>query len=197
MHWRKLLRFLGVVLFLLGCLTGLYLAIVITDASIKGVFSTIVSDSPTDRFQRFECPLLLNESETASVAAVILNPTGDVLDYSVHIEPGGFSIGSAEKELGVTISGGQTARVAWVITAVERGTRVIAIQAISSSDAARPGPFHLWTTSFREGCGILVVDGPLTGAQFLWIVLGSIFAGGVITFQWLYTRIRQWFSARR
>ena len=197
MPWPKLLRFLGVALFLCSGLAGLYLAISIAGARLGGVFNTVVSDSPSNQFKSLQCPLLLNKNETASVAAVILNPARDPLRYSVRIEPGRFSIGSAEQELSVTIPGGQTGKVSWSVTAVEKGAHALAIQAVSNADAALPGLFHMWPTSFREGCGILVVGGPLNGWLILVLDLAGLLAGGAITFQWLYSSVRRRLAARR
>jgi hypothetical protein len=73
MNRRRILT-LGVILLVLGCTTSLYLALTIVNAKIRGVFSTMASDSPTTQFENFQCPLLLNENETASVVATISNP---------------------------------------------------------------------------------------------------------------------------
>jgi hypothetical protein len=188
---------LGVIPLVLGCIASLYLALIITNARIEGIFSTTVTDSPTTRFENLKCPLLLNKKETGSVVATISNPTSDTLDYSVHIETYGFNIRSPDEEIKVTIPGGQTTEITWVVTAVESGNRAIAVQAISSTDSALPGPFHMWPTSFREGCGIRVIDGPLTGKQALFLSLTGVFAGAVMSFPWLYATIRQRVLASR
>jgi len=197
MNQRKILV-LGVILLVLGCTTSLYLALMIVNAKIEGVFYTIVTESPTTQFKNFRCPLLLNKNETASVVATISNPTSDSLDYLVHIETYGFSIHSPDEErVEVTIPGGQATEVTWSVTAVESGNQAIAIEALSSSDLALPGLFHTWPTSFREGCGILVLNDSLTGKQALFLSLASIFVGAVISFPWLYAKIRQRKSIER
>lgn len=188
---RRRIFILGVIFLLLGCITSLYLALIITNARIKGIFYTMASDSPSNQFKNFECPLLLSKNETASVVATISNPTSDSLDYFVHIEAYGFSIRSPDKELEVIVPGGYTTKVTWVVTAIESGNQAIAIEAVSSKDSALPGPFHMWPTSFREGCGILVIDGPLTGKQVLFLSLTSVFVGAAASFPWLYAKMRQ------
>jgi hypothetical protein len=187
MNQRKALV-VGVILLLLGCIASLYLALKIANARIEGIFSTLASDSPSNQFKRFRCPLLLSKNETASVAVTISNPTSDDLDYFVHIQAYGFSIRSPDKELEVVIPGGHTTEITWAITAVENGNRAIAVEAVSSKDSALPGPFHMWPTSFREGCGILVINGPLTGKQVLLLSLTTVFVGAVVSFLRLYQR---------
>ncbi|MDH4138162.1 MAG: hypothetical protein OEW09_15805 [Anaerolineae bacterium] len=181
----------GVIFLLLGCITSLYLALIITNARIKGIFYTMASDSPTNQFKHFQCPLLLSKNETASVFATISNPTSDSLHYFVHIEAYGFSTRSPNKELEVIVPGGYNTEVTWVVTAIESGNRAIAIEAVSNKDSALPGPFHMWPTSFREGCGILVINGPFTGKQVLLLSLSSVFVGAVMSFPRLYTKIRE------
>jgi hypothetical protein len=182
---------MGVVFLLWGCLSGLYLAAKIANARIEGIFSTLASDSPTNRFEHLRCPFLLSRDESGSVAVTIANPTGEDLDYSVRIEPRGFDIGSPGKELEVEIAGGLSTEIAWSVTARESGNQAIVIQAISSKDAALSGPFHMWPTSFREGCGIPVKNGPLTGRQILLQSLASVLLGAGIVFPRLYARLRR------
>jgi hypothetical protein len=196
MNQRRTL-IVGVIFLLLGCIASLYLALKITHARIEGIFSTIASDSPTNTFKNFQCPLLLNVNETASVSATILNPISDTLNYSIHIEADGLVISPTEHELGVTIPGNQTTEVAWAVTATKGGEQTIAIQAASAKDLALSGLGHPWPTSFREGCGILVVDGPLTGRQVLFLGLTSALIGAVLSFLWLCAEVRLWLSGRR
>lgn len=192
---RRRIFILGVILLVLGCIPSLYLALIITNAKIEGIFSTLVTDSPTTRFENLKCPLLLNKNETASVVATIPNPTNDTLGYSVHIETYGFSIRPPDEEIKVTIPGGQTTEITWVVMAVESGNQAIAVQAISRDDSALPGPFHMWPTSFREGCGIRVINGPLTGKQALFLSLTGVFAGAATSFPQLYAKTRKRVSA--
>jgi len=196
MNQRKTL-IVGVIILLLGCITSLYLALKIANARIEGIFYTMASDSPSNQFKHFRCPLLLSKNETASVVVTISNPTSDGLDYFVHIEAYGFSIRSPDKELEVIIPGGYSTEITWVVTAVENGNRAIAVEAVSSKDSALPGPFHVWPTSFREGCGILVIDGPLTGKQVLLLSLTSVFVGAVMSFPRLYAKIRERIKRRQ
>jgi hypothetical protein len=188
MDQRKI-RIVGVVFLLWGCLSGLYLAVRIANARIEGIFSTVASDSPSNQFEHLRCPLLLSRGETGSVSVTIANPTSGGLDYSVHIEAYGFDIGSPGKELEVSIAGGLSAEIAWTVTARESRNQAIVIEAISSTDAALPGPFHMWPTSFREGCGIPVIKGPLTGKQVLLQSLASVLIGAGMVFPGLYAKL--------
>ena len=182
---------IGVIFLLLGCITSTYLGLRITNARIEGIFSTTASDAPTKQFKRFRSPLLLGRNETASIAVTILNPTSESLEYSVHIEARGLSIRSPETELKVSVPGGQTAKIAWVVTAIEIGDQTIAVQAVSDKDVALPGPFHMWPTSFRQGCGILVIDGPLTGRQVVLSSLTCVLIGAILSFPRLYAKLRK------
>jgi hypothetical protein len=186
---RRTIRIVGVVFLLWGCLSGLYLAVKIANARIEGIFSTIASDSPSNQFEHLRCPFLLSRGEAATVAVTIANPTGEDLDYSVHIEGRGFDIGPPGKELEVEIPGGLSTEIAWTVTAGESGNQAIVVQAISSIDAALPGPFHMWPTSFREGCGIPVINGPLTGKQVLVQSLASVLVGAAMVFPRLYAKL--------
>lgn len=182
-------RIVGVVFLLWGCFSSLYLALKIANARIEAIFSTMASDSPSNRFEHLRCPLLLSRGEDASVAVTILNPTSNDLDYTVHIEAHGLDIGSPGKELDVKIPGGLSTEIAWIVTAGESGNQAIVIKAVSSIDAALPGPFHMWPTSFRESCGIPVINGPLTGKQVLLQSLASILVGVGMVFSRLYARL--------
>jgi hypothetical protein len=59
MDQRKI-RIVGVVFLLWGCLSGLYLAVRIANARIEGIFSTVASGSPSNRFEHLRCPLCHN-----------------------------------------------------------------------------------------------------------------------------------------
>jgi len=138
---------------------------------------------PTNRFKNLSCPLMVGEDETASVVVSILNPAAESLDYTVRIAAYGFVTRSPEGELKLTVPEGQTAKVTRVITAIERGNQAIAVEAISNRDSALAGPFYSWPTSFREGCGVFVIDGPWTGTQVSLSSLTSMMVGAVMAFR--------------
>jgi hypothetical protein len=151
----------------------------------------VASDSPTNQFKRFQSPLLLGRNETTSIAVTILNPTSESLEYTVHIEARGLSIQSPEQELEITVPGGQTAEIAWVVTAIESGNQTVAVQAVSDRDAALPGPYHMWPTSFRQGCGILVIGRPWTGKLVLLSSLVCVPIGAILSFPRLYAKLKR------
>lgn len=183
---------IGIILFLTGCVSSLYLAFMIAHARIEGIFNTMTTDSPTNRFENFRCPLLVSTNETVSVVVILANPIADSLDYTIRIGTDGFVTRSQEKELRVTVPGGQATELTWTITPVKHGNQAIAVQAVSSRDSALPGPFHTWPTSFGEGCGILVIDSAWTGTQVLLATLSSLVIGVSLAFPWLRVRIRVW-----
>jgi len=82
--------------------------------------------------------------------------------------------------------------LAWKVTAMKVGNQAIAVDAVSDADSALPGPFHMWPTSFREGCGVFVLDLPLTGVQMIGLSAASLVAGALLTLPWL---MRRWFPS--
>jgi len=177
------------ILLLVGCGTSLYLLVAVTNAHVQGIFSTLVTDTPTNHFESFKCPLLLGRKETNKVSVSITNPSSDSLEYSIQMATDGFRVDLPAREQTVVLPGHQTTTLVWTVTAVKAGNQAIAVQALSNKDSALPGPFHLWPTSFREGCGILVIEMPLTGAQAMWLSGISALAGTSITFSWLPRRL--------
>jgi len=180
----------GSLLLIAGCLASLYLLGAATNAHLRGIFSTIISDAPSNRFAAFRCPRLLGRHESGIVSVSITNPTGDRLEYAVRITPYGFQVDSPAPERRVTLSGGQVTTLAWKVTAMKVGNQAIAVDAVSDADSALPGPFHMWPTSFREGCGVFVLDLPLTGVQMIGLSAASLVAGALLTLPWL---MRRWF----
>ncbi len=180
----------GSLLLIVGCLASLYLLGAATNAHLRGIFSTIITETPSNRFAAFRCPRLLGRQESGIVSVSIVNPTDDRLEYFVRITPYGFQVDSPAPERRVTLSGGQMTTLAWKVTATKVGNQAIAVEAVSDADSALPGPFHMWPTSFREGCGVFVLDLPLTGAQMIGLSGLSLFAGVVLTLPRL---TRRWF----
>jgi hypothetical protein len=181
---------LGVVLFIAGVFGCLYFALQIEGARLHGIFSSIRTDSPSQSFQTFQCPYFVDQGETASVRVTIQNSSPDPLDYSVQIAADGFRIGAAVREQEITVPSQQIVDVNWTVTALDSGQQVIVVEAVSSKDAALPETFHMWPTSYREGCGILVLAGPVKGWQLLGLGLGSVVVGSVLAISWIYEKIR-------
>ncbi len=180
----------GSLLLIAGCLASLYLLGAATSAHLRGIFSTIITETPSNRFTAFRCPRLLGRHESGVVSVRITNPTGDRLEYSVRITPHGLRVDSPAPEQRVTLSAGQRTTLAWNVTAVKAGNQALAVDAVSDADSALPGPFHMWPTSFREGCGVFVLDLPLTGVQMVGLSGLSLFAGAILTLPQL---TRRWF----
>ena len=187
---QRIVVIAGSILLLMGCGTSLYLLVAVTNAYIQGIFSTLVTDTPTNHFESFKCPLLLGRKETNKVSVSITNPSSDSLEYSIQMATDGFRVDLPAREQTVVLPGHQTTTLVWTVTAVKAGNQAIAVQALSNKDSALPGPFHLWPTSFREGCGILVIDSPWTGMQVALLGLTGTLVGAGVTSTWLYARIR-------
>lgn len=182
---RRRLLIPGLFLLSISGILCVYLAARIMDARINGVFSTNAADASTTRFQKFSCPLIMRQGETSRVRAVLLNAAGQPLDYSISLSTSDFSVAPAAP-LHLTIASDQVVDLTWNVTALHSGRSALAVEAISSLDADLPGPFHSWPTSFREGCGILIVTGPLAGLQTLLVLLGALSIGSVLTLAALY-----------
>jgi len=188
---QRILLIVGSVLLLAGCLTALYLGIRVQNAYIEGIFFEVVSETPTNQFASFHCPFLLTRNEVGRVSVSITNPTTDTLEYSIDITAAGIRLDPPDSGRTFTISGGQTTTLSWRVIAVSAGNQAFVVQATSDRDLALPGPFHTWPTSFREACGIFVIDGPYTSTQVVSLTTISILAGAALTFAWLLRRLRQ------
>ncbi len=182
---RRRLFIAGLFLFSIGGIMCVYLAARIADARINGVFSTNVTDAPTNRFEKFSCPLIMNQGETKEVRAALLNDTGQPLEYSLSLSTSGFSV-APTASLRLTINSEQAVDLTWRVTALHSGRSALAVEAISTQDADLAGQFHPWPTSFREGCGILIVKSPLAGVQTLLLPLVALLSGAVLTLAALY-----------
>jgi hypothetical protein len=188
---RRIASVAGVILFLTGCITCLYLVTLIFNAQLYGIFFGLVTESPTQEFRDLRCPRMVSKSKTVPVVVSIHNPTTPSLGYRIWIEPHGFFVRSPEKELRIIAPGGQTTEITWSVTAVEQGNQAIAVDARSDRDLANPNaPFYTWPTSFRDFCGILVTDNPWMGTWGAGLSLASLVVGAALTFPWLYARIR-------
>ena len=181
---RRKIDVLGLMLFLIGCISTLSLAVVIILARVEGIFSSIRTDSPQNQFNDLRCPLLVSKNETFSVITTISNPT--TTSYNLDIEADGFNILTTDEEVTP-----HEIIWTWVVTAVEGGKQTFVIQALSHKDLALPGIFHMWPTSFLDGCGIFVLNSPLTGKQVLLLSLTITIIGAVMSFPRLYWKIKE------
>jgi len=187
---QRLTLIVGGVLLLAGCGAGLYLIATITNAQLLGIFAAIVTDAPSNTFTAFNCPLLLGRTEASQVSVSITNPTQDSLEYAVTFATVGLTADAPVRTQAAVIAGHETTTLVWKVTAVEAGNQAIFVQAVSNRDRAQPGPFHTWPTSFQQGCGVFVIDTPLTGVQVMWLIGLSILTGIVLIFSWLSSRWR-------
>jgi hypothetical protein len=186
---KRVVRLLGAALLVAGGIGTIYLIARVTHARIEGIFSTQISDAPTNPFERFRCPLILRAGESASVAVTLANPTEEQLKYDVRAEGFGLVVHSPSKRA-VTLPAEEVAELTWVIEASARGNQAILVQAFSHKDTALDSTFHAWPTSFGQGCGILVVRAPLSGALTLGLCLAGLLLGAGLSFPRLYARIR-------
>jgi hypothetical protein len=181
----------GGLLLVTSCLASLYLSIAVADAYLAGIFSTIVTDASVNDFQSFNCPLLLGRHETNQVSVSIANPTSSNLVYTITIAADGLVVESPTPEQTAAIPSHQTTTLVWPVTAVATGNRAIAVQAVSANDLALPGPFHSWPTSYRQGCGVLVLDTSLSGLQVMGLIGIGALAGIALSIPWLARRRRR------
>ena len=179
---------LVVVLFLFGFLACFSLAALVISARLNGIFTTIVSDSPTTPFEKLACPYYVKQGDKAPMSVILQNSGGETLIYSMAAISDGFVISHLPAAL--SIPGGQMAELSWTVTAVVAGLQAVAIEARSNVDAALPGTIHPWPTSYREGCGILVIPGPFSGRLVIILGLASALIGSAFLLSGSLKRIR-------
>ncbi len=172
------LRRTGIFLALAGGALLLYLCAVIVDARVWGAFASIHTDSPGNSFYRFHCPLLVNINHKAAIRATLRNPTDEDLTYSATIGAEGFRVLAAPEPARFRVSARGTRQLAWTVSPSEGGRQAVAVQAVSDRDRDIPGPFHAWPRSFRQGCGMWVMDGPLPFQAVVIAGLALVTAGG-------------------
>jgi len=145
---RRLVFITGIILFLAGCIAGLHFFTMVFKARSVGIFFRLTSESPWREFWGLRCPLVVSKNETVPVAVSIFNPTIQDLGYRIWIETDYFVVRSPEKELRITVPGGQTT-ITWFVTAVEPGDQGIHVEACSDRDSANPNaPLFTWPMSF-------------------------------------------------
>lgn len=180
-----------ITLLLLSCALALYSGLVIAGARFSGLFSGVVSEAPVNQFQEFRCPLVVSRNETAVVGVILANPTASSLDYDVQIELKGFRLLSPVDTFRLTLPGGQSAELTWLIRAFEDGNQAAIVQAISNQDREDSrGLFPIYTTSFRQSCGILVIDDPWTVILVLLLILTGLLRSGYCVWKWRRTERR-------
>jgi hypothetical protein len=179
----------GLLLLLAGCITTLYLAAMILGARVNAIFQNIVHDGPNTPFPRMRCPLMLSSYDRARVGVTLVNPTDAPLSYDVQVQVSGLLLGGESST--VKLAPGERTSLYWTVAAPpfvaprsERtwptgsvGTPHITFRALSDADRALPGPFHAWPTSYRQVCGVWIVNSPFKRVSILGLPLGSLVAG--------------------
>jgi hypothetical protein len=178
----------GGLILVAGGLASLLLAGAVTRAYLNGIFSIIVTETPVNRFAALRCPRLLGRREATTISVVIRNPVSSSLEYAVQAAGAGFRVDAPASDQRVIVPGGQTVSLVWQVTPLGPGDQAIIAQAVSAADSALPGPFHLWPTSFRESCGVLVLDLTLSEAQVVGLCIVSLLTGVVLIYPWLISR---------
>ncbi len=118
------------------------------------------------------------------------NPLPETLDYSIRLGTQDFRSDPAERILDLSVAGNQSVEIEWMITPVRTGQLALTVQAVSSQDAALPGSFHAWPTSFRQSCGVLALARPLTGEAALLVGWTGVLFGAGLVFAGVYARSR-------
>jgi hypothetical protein len=191
----RTLLIVGLVLLLAGCAVILYLALMIVGARVNAVFDGIVHDAPNASFPRMRCPLMLSSYERARAGVTLVNHTDAPLVYDVQVQVSGLLLEGEGST--VQLAPGERTSLYWIVTAPpfavprSEGTPHITVQAVSDADRALPGPFHAWPTSYRQICGVWVVNSPLKSGILLGLPLGSLVTGmGLCTFHILKRKQR-------
>ena len=188
---RRVLFILGVVLLFFGCSTCFAIYQLTSRASNLHKAYSIVSDAPTNPFQAFECPALVNQGEAISIRATLANPASETLVYSLSVKTIGLQIDAIAALQEVTLAAGQTVEFTWQAAATDEQYHEFTVEAISDKDLALPGPFHFWPTSFRDGCVVEMFAGPLKYQYVACLGLAGLLAGAALAFPWLAQQIKR------
>lgn len=181
----------GIGLILLGCLTWLFIFILVMDTYAKGIFSTINTHAPNTPFESFNCPLFMNLGESAPLNVTLLTPAGDPGSYSISIEAPGFEIKPLLLNYYFQVPAGHSTDFAWRITPRQAGKLTLVVRAYSEKDgASSSGPYNAWITSFGQACGVFVFPVPWGGQGIILLGFICVLAGFGGLFPGLFARLR-------
>jgi hypothetical protein len=184
----------GCALLILGILACFIPTAIVANTHINAIFFALMGENlPMKRFQKLQCPYFVNLGENSTIEATFRNPTMDAINYSMGLKSDGVRIDPLTSMLFVTVQGGQLAKVRLTVTAIDPGAQMVVIEASSNKDVRTDdiSPFYARPTSFGGGCGILVIYGPLSGPQILFLGLVSAIIGGALLVTWRSRRIKQ------
>jgi len=198
--YRQLLGTLGLLIYILGLVFGLYFSFLVYGNKIAGVFTLPTIDFvPLNLLgPNLDCPALLTTHETGTLTVRVENPFPEPSGYTVHVAA--YQFAQSERTEGpVVVSGPEDARVArffgdhtlatsgtipargaatitWKIGVTDRQGDAILVNVYADTDR----------TFYMDNCGMVLINLPgLTGRQIAWLIVLSMPLGGLL---WLYGR---------
>lgn len=162
---RSPLRFLGVLLFVLGMLLGTYFFAMVTWGDLEAsMFDTNMV--PEEKLNAFSCPVAISPRETGTVRVVVINSAERVVRPLIHtyISNGGV-LRVTERQVRLTLDPGEAVAIEYPIEAQDAvWDRFIFVRTIQ---------FRAYPVPSRGGaCGIMLIDiGQLTGQQAITLIV--------------------------
>ena len=103
---RQLIATLGIVIFLVGLVSGLYLSFLTVAAEVDAAFAMMASDMPTKPLRDLRCPALLAKNESGTVTATLDSAPG----YSVYLSAAAITTDDGYDGGPVILSGPESTR---------------------------------------------------------------------------------------
>jgi hypothetical protein len=180
MQEKKILRTLGMILFIAGTLVGTVMFIFMNWAYLEA-YSYFGYTAPADKpLTTLRCPLLMTTSDTAQVTIRLTNTTKLDLAPLISTEISSFDVARSEKN-NYPLAAGQTRKLSWAVTSND--------MVFGHLVMARVYVFSAYTLPSRAAtCGTVLVNLPgLSGSALFLLALAFILvcmtAGWIL---WLY-----------
>lgn len=163
----RFLSVLGALLFSLGIILGVVLAVISFWSDVEGFFYGF-QRLGGQKLRGMDCPVLLTSGEEGRVSVTFKNTSDRAVDLQTRAEistPLGLRTTNAK----LPLAPGERREAAWPVTAADVDLRFFILVKVSA--------FPTYTLPFREGtCGIMVLPGirvpGLSGTQLYSLLLG-------------------------
>jgi len=166
---NKTAYILGIVLYVIGLVLGLFIAGSNIMADVEAVFYGF-DDLSQGRFSTLRCPPMLNRNETGTLRATLYNPLDRAIQPIIRIDLSSPGLEQSSRQQ-LTLDPGQTQVLEWQVDQanIDLGNFIFAKVYI----------YPVYPLPLREAtCGILVINLPmLKGSQWLSVGLVLCLAG--------------------
>jgi uncharacterized membrane protein HdeD (DUF308 family) len=160
---------LGIVLFSLGTVVGLALALFMNWADLESrLFDPSLSG---ESVLRLRCPVLMGRDELVHVSASFRNPLERDVRYVIraHVSEGHVLL-MRQLDTQLPLPPGESERLEWEVTPADAAYGLFALVKVHQ--------FRLYPLPGRQGsCGVVLVDFPLPGGLMFAIALGLTVLG--------------------